>query len=377
MKEYNNVFYFNNINSIGGVETFFHYLAKKYCNYDIAVFYKTGDIKQIKRLQKYCFCKQYKGEKIKCKKAFFNYSKDIINNIDAEEYIEIIHRDVKALGQWNIHPKITKWIGVSKLCCDSFKEVTGKDCELIYNPVCLDTPQKILHLISATRLTKEKGKDRMIKLAELLDKARIPYLWTIFTNDINTINNPNIVYMQPRLDILDYIADADYLVQLSDDESFCYSVVEALSVDTPVIVTDCPVFKELGVIDGKNALICDFDMSNVDVQKIYDLGIKYSKQCTFNYNVPKDTWGEELIKGKKEYKHSNDYNTVQAIESFTYDKFKELKDIIRYNKTNNKEGTIYEGDIFDCSDEIMNYLLNNTTNKPNRALIRVILYKDE
>ena len=236
------------------VETFFHYLAKKYCDYDIAVFYKTGDIKQVKRLQKYCFCKKYNGEKIKCKKAFFNYSKDIINNIDAEEYIEIIHRDVKALGQWNIHPKITKWIGVSKLCCDSFKEVTGKDCELIYNPVCLDTPQKLLHLISATRLTKEKGKDRMIKLAELLDKARIPYLWTIFTNDVNTINNPNIVYMQPRLDILDYIADADYLVQLSDDESFCYSVVEALSVDTPVIVTDCPVFKELGIIDGKNGL---------------------------------------------------------------------------------------------------------------------------
>ena len=243
--------------------------------------------------------------------------------------------------------------------------------------MCLDTPQKVLHLISATRLTKEKGKDRIIKLAELLDKARIPYLWTIFTNDVNTINNPNIVYMQPRLDIIDYIADADYLVQLSDDESFCYSVVEALSVDTPVIVTDCPVFKELGVVDGKNGWICDFDMSNVDVQKIYDLGIKYSKQCTFNYNVPKDTWGEELIKGKKEYKHSSDYNTVQAIESFTYDKFNELKDLIRYNKQNNKQGTLYEGDIFDCSDEIMNYLLNNVPNKPNRSLIRVILYKDE
>ena len=46
-KEYNNVFYFNNINAIGGVETFFHYLAKKYYDYDIAVFYKKGDIQAI------------------------------------------------------------------------------------------------------------------------------------------------------------------------------------------------------------------------------------------------------------------------------------------------------------------------------------------
>lgn len=354
------------------VETFFHYLAKKYCDYDIAVFYKTGDIKQIKRLQKYCFCKQYKGEKIKCKKAFFNYSKDIINNIDAEEYIEIIHRDVKAIKKWEIHPKITKFIGVSKLCCEHFKEVTGKDCELIYNPLDLEKPKKVLKLISATRLTKEKGKDRIIKLANILDKARIPYLWLIFTNDVDTIKNPNIVYMEPKLDIINYIANSDYLIQLSDDESFCYSVVESLTLGTPVIITDCPVFKELGVVNGKNGWICDFDMSNVDVEKIYNTTLK------FKYEPPKDTWGEELIKGKKEYKHSNEYNTVQATESFTYNRFKELKDIIRYNSSGNKEGTIYEGDIFDCDNEIMNYLLNNkVTNGANRSLIRVLLYKDE
>lgn len=371
MKEYNNVFYFKNINAIGGVEAMFHYLAKKYQDYDITIFYKTGDLQQIKRLQKYCFCKQYNGEKIKCKKAFFNYSKDIIDNIQADEYIEIIHRDVKALGEWKIHPKITKFIGVSKLCCDSFKEVTGKDCELIYNPIILEKPKKVLKLISATRLTKEKGKDRIIKLAELFEKERIPYLWLIFTNDVDVIKNPNIIYMKPKLDIIDYIANSDYLIQLSDDESYCYSVVEALSVNTPVIVTDCPVFKELGIENGKNGWVCDFDMSNVDVEKIYNT------KLNFKYEPPQDTWGEELVKGKKEYKHSTEYNTVQATESFTYSRFKELKDIIRYNASGNKEGTICEGDIFDCNDEIMDFLLNKTKNEANRSLIRVLLYKDE
>lgn len=64
----------------------------------------------------------------------------------------------------------------------------------------------------------------------MLNAAGIPYLWTIFTNDFRAIKNDNIIYMQPRLDIIDYIANADYLVQLSDCEAYCYSVVESLTV---------------------------------------------------------------------------------------------------------------------------------------------------
>lgn len=372
VKEYTNVFYFKNINDIGGVESMFYYLAKKYQDYDIAIFYKTGNFKQIKRLQRFCFCKQYTGEKIKCKRVYFNYSKDIIDNIEAEEVCaEIIHRDVKALGEWKIHPKINKFIGVSQLCCDSFKEVTGIDCELIYNPICLDEPKKVLHIIYAGRLTPEKGKDNIIKFCKKMEDKRLPYLFTIFTDDINTINNPNIIYMQPRLDIIDYIADADYLFQGSKDESFGYSPIEALSVGTPVIVSDLPVFKELGIKDGVNGWVFDEDMSNLDVEKIYNTKLK------FKYEPPQDTWGEELAKGKKTYKHSNEYNTVQATESFTYTKFKELKNMIRYNETANKEGTVNEGDIFECDDEIMDFLLNIIQNKANRSLIRVLLYKDE
>ena len=119
-----------------------------------------------------------------------------------------------------LHPKITKYIGVSQRVCDSFKELTGIDCELCYNPLSLDNPKKILHLISATRLTKEKGKDRMIKLGQFLNNAGIPYIWDVFTNDTLEINNPNIFYRKPVLNIVDYIVAADYLVQLSDNERF-------------------------------------------------------------------------------------------------------------------------------------------------------------
>ena len=49
---YTNIFYFDRINKIGGVETFFYEIAKKYCNNDITVFYSFGDLKQIQRLNK-------------------------------------------------------------------------------------------------------------------------------------------------------------------------------------------------------------------------------------------------------------------------------------------------------------------------------------
>ena len=305
-----NIFYFRYINAIGGIESFFYYLAKKYKDWDITIYYKNGDINQIKRLKKYVRVKRYKeNEKIVCDKAFFNFNLDIIDNVEAKEYIQIAHGDYKAMGvKPNTHPKITKYLGVSKQVCDTFKEMTSYDTDLVYNPIEIDKPKKVLNLISATRLTPEKGKDRMIKLAKMLDDSNIPYIWTIFTDDTKAINNPNIAYMKPRLDIIDYIANADYLVQLSDNEGYCYSVIESLLVGTPVIVTQCPVFKELGVQNGKNGFILDFEMKKVPIDKIYNSDLK------FEYKPKDSNWDKILAKGKSKYKEEMQENVkVRAI----------------------------------------------------------------
>lgn len=320
-----NIFFFRYINKIGGIETFFYYLAKKYQDWDITIYYFDGDIKQINRLKKYVRVKQYKGEVIECDKAFFNFNLDIIDNVKAKEYIQIAHGDYKSMGiKPNIHPKITKCLGVSNQVCKTYKEVTGYDTELVYNPIEIEKPKKVLNLISATRLTAEKGKNRIEKLAKILDENGIPYLWTIFTDDVNAIDNPNIVYMKPRLDIINYIANADYLVQLSDNEGYCYSVVESLSVGTPVIVTDVPVFKEIGV-NNKNGFILDFDLNNVPIEEIYK-GLP-----KFEYEPKKDNWADILEKGKSNYKEElkmkvkvrciREYHDMQQKDEKGKDKF--------------------------------------------------------
>ena len=296
MLELEDIFYFYDINSIGGVETFFYQLAKQFKDRDITVIYNNGDIAQVKRLKKYVRVVKYTGQKIKCKKAYFNYNTNIIDNVEAEEYIGLIHADYKNIPyKPNTHPKLTRFIAVSDIARKSFEEITGKKCEVIYNPYEIEKPKRVLNLISATRLTKEKGKDRMIKLGEELNKAGITYLWTIFTNDKKEIDNSNIVYMKPRLDIIDYIANADYLVQLSSAEAFCYSIVEALSVGTPVITTNLPVLKEIGV-NETNSFILDFDMSNLDVNAIYN------KKFNFEYIPPKSEWDKEITNKKETYR---------------------------------------------------------------------------
>ena len=64
-----NVFYFKNINSIGGVESFFYYLSKLYKN--MVVYYKEAHPEQIKRLAKNVEVHKYKeNEIIKCDNFF-------------------------------------------------------------------------------------------------------------------------------------------------------------------------------------------------------------------------------------------------------------------------------------------------------------------
>lgn len=299
-----NFYYYSNIATIGGIETFFYQLAKKYKDKDLVLVYKSGDPKQLERISKYIECVKYDKNTIYiCEKAFFNYKIETIDSFKAKEYIVIIHGDYKSLIENNgvsrdilpLHPKITKYYAVSQHAAKTFTEITGKECSVCYNPIELDYFNKTLKLISATRLTHEKGKDRMIQLIKILEDNNIPYQWTIFTNDRFHIKNKNIIYKAPTLDILKYIAEADYLVQLSDNEGYCYSIVEALCLGVPVICTPCPVFKEIGLIDKKNCFMCDYDMKNVPIQEIYQT------KLDFTYTPKKDTWNDLLAPGESQF----------------------------------------------------------------------------
>ena len=268
----------------------------------MVIYYRDGNPEQIKRYAKNVEVRRYKeGEIIECNRFFCCYNPDILDFVNAKEYIGLIHCDYKNV--WFdpiISPKFTKYIAVSKLAGESFKELTGLDYELMYNPVAIDIPKVEkyndgkLHLISATRLTREKGLKRMQKLAKLLEDAKIEYEWLVYTNRLREPIGNHVIYKEQKLDIIEDIAKADYLVQLSDCEAFCYAIVESLMVGTPIIATDLPVLEEIGVKHGLNGVICDFNMSKVDLDLIKEKGLKFS------YIPPQSDWSKYLG-GKSNY----------------------------------------------------------------------------
>lgn len=338
----NNIYWVGNLNVIGGVETFMFELAKQFQDYDFVIYYNNIPKNQLDRLQKYVRCVKYKGEKLKCRKFFCNYDISIIDNVEAEEYIQIVHCVFKYNKlKPHIHDKITKYYAVGKEACESFKEITGKKCEVLHNILNIDKPNKILKLISATRIASDKGKivERMQKLVNEIEANDIPYQWLIFTNGQHLVNGKGIIYCQPNLDIRDFIAECDYLVQLSDTEAFCYSVLESLYLNTPVIVTPIPCFDEMGIQNRENGYILDFDMKEIP---IFDI---YNKIPKFNYQPLKNEWEDMIIKVKGNYKEEKKM------------RFK-VKALIKFNDLEENKKRVV-GEEFECSKVRCDYLLEH------------------
>ena len=280
MKEntmYQTVFWVGHINSIGGVETFLLEIAKRYGDRDITVLYRTGDRKQIQRLRQYVRTLCWDGKPFECVTLICNYDTGICDFVSDQ------------------------YIAVSKTAAEGWKEVTGISAEVCYNPITVEKPKKVLRLISCTRLTPEKGGKRMEILARRLTDAGIPFLWTIFTNSAPIFHNPNVIFLPPKLEgVRDMIADSDYLVQLSDTEACCYSMMEALSLGVPLIVTPFQAAYELGAEDGKNAYFLPFDMSEIPAKDIYNNIPK------FTYQALEDHWDDFITKSKSTYKEEKD-----------------------------------------------------------------------
>lgn len=297
-----NVIYFPSFNTVGGIETFCYEMGLKYGkDYDITVLFRDGDQGMLAKIAKTCRVIRYRdGDEIECDVFIFGYGFDIIDHVHAKEYIQTFHAD---FINRHLNPcgdgRVTKRFGVAENTTKGIKEHYGLEMETMYNPYTVKKPRKVLKLVSATRLTAEKGYDRMVNLAARLDEAEIPFHWLIFTDKPREFPNANVTVLPARHDVLDFIADADYLVQLSDTEGYSYSIVEALSVGTPVIVTDLPVAAEQGVVNGKTGFILPFDMSEVPVDAIYK-GLK-----KFTYTPRESHYETVLVKGKAKYEDTH------------------------------------------------------------------------
>lgn len=306
---------------INGIFTWIYSFCRRMTaayHYDIAVIHEGMKPDMIARLSTTAYVREV-GVPVKCHTLLMMKIKDIIpDTIRYEHSIQILHSP-RLSDLWEIPKDRDEVIPVSEVVRKSWKIGT----EPIHNLTVQDV--NTLSLISATRLsTKEKGMDRMKRLCYMLKEAHINFEWDLY-GDFNP-GIKGIEYRGQTIDIRKKIRAADYLVQLSDDEGFCYSIVEALEEGTPIICTPLPILKELGIKDKVHGHIIPFDM-DFDITIITDIPpVKF----LFD-NVPSlEAWRKKL--GKATGKGTVNIQCVSRYRDMTLDRYIEPGEILTLSR---------------------------------------------
>ena len=152
----------------------------------------------------------------------------------------------------------------------------------------------------------------MLQLARAMDRLGIDFIWYILTNDKFVISHPNIVFIDPRLDTYKWIDKADYVCLLSDSEACSYTLNEALYRNIPIITTPLPYLNEIGIKDGDNAYIMQFDCSNVA-----DIVKRIKKVPKFEFNRMEDNYSNLFKDSKSHYEEDLKMNVkVRCIQNY-------------------------------------------------------------
>ena len=133
----------------------------------------------------------------------------------------------------------------------------------------------------------------MLEMAKRFKEAHKRFVWFVCCSlnqvkDVRILKEiqaiPEFVIVPPSTMNKILIKGCDYLVQLSDTESFCYAAFEALQRGVPVILTRFPEALKI-VQEGKNGYLVDMDLKDLDIDKIFNhkpTEVVYEDRCDYN-----------------------------------------------------------------------------------------------
>jgi len=330
--------YINQLHTIGGIETFIYHFVRLMKGYEITLVVNHCPDNQRKRYEEFIKVVPYTVvDRYICDTLIVLRILDRVpSNIDYRQSVQMVHA-CRTNPQWHIKQNTDYIVNVSQTGKESFGD-EATDGIVIHNPIFTES-ERALILVSATRIpAPDKGDNekRMRRLAEMLNEAHIPFVWFNFSE--GQIPNPprGMVNMGIEMDIQPYIAAADYLVQLSDSECWSYSLLEALTNRTAVIVTPFPSGEEMGIVDGENGYVVPYDM-NFDVTKLLDIpqfiysydneNIKKQWARIFNQKQKKRTmWEVQVIQKYHDISLDCDCNVGEII-SMPVERAKKIIDL--------------------------------------------------
>ena len=173
---------------------------------------------------------------------------------------------------------------------ENFK-VSKQKITLINNPITKKSSKvktttrtsKPIHLISVSRLSKEKGLDRMVAI---LSQLKFPFKFTLIGKGVEKENLFKQFEEKKLLKVMDYIpytrdvesylAIADVFLQTSYVDGFPNAVIESCAVGTPVIALSAPGGITEIIENGKNGYIVS------SIEQFVDCLTKINDNYTFH-----------------------------------------------------------------------------------------------
>ena len=309
----------------GGIEKCIELLSKALCNkYEIEVVYDDNsnilDENIVKIISKYAKVHKLKNDEI----VYGDYcifcrlyldTKRLMKQIKAKKYYLWAHSKPRALDNCvlddtNFIKKIDRIICVSK-CVE--KEINIPDKTIvIHNFIDENIKEKAneyvsdnfngdqLNLLIVSRLSQEKGFDRVKIIIQDLINNNINFKLKIIGKG-RTYEEPlknelkkykQVEFLGYKENPFPYIKNADYLLTLSDYETWGNTISEAKSLGTPCIVTNFPSATEQ-IKDNVNGIIVPLECNNYYTY-LYNLKerskIYKEKLKDFKYNNEIESW---------------------------------------------------------------------------------------
>lgn len=280
--------YQNLLFTIGGIETADYQMAKAFKDRNIGFVFRQADIEQALRLAQYAEVMMDDG------KMQFETDVLILANYDsyplvkgrikAEKIYQQIHADwanMKKMWQWQNFKwepdkDVDKVLAVSETTVKALQTAFERPipAELVPNILTPPEDNGFRVFLTLSRFTAEKGADTIVAMTRKFEEAGKHFLWiicgTMSDSRLNYKlgNKKNIVFVEPSIYNEWLIKNCDYLVQLSKNESYCYSVHEALACGKPCICTDIPEFRKV-IKNGENGWLVGQNLEGLDIDGIF------------------------------------------------------------------------------------------------------------
>ena len=304
--------YQNLLFCIGGIETADYQLARAFPDRDLVFVFREADIDQALRLSQYAEVQIDEGTEqfetdVLILANYDSYPK-IKGRVKARKIYQQVHADwanMKKMPQWanftwEPDPDVDRIISVSETASKALKTAFKRKIESEVVPNILTEPEDsgFRVFLTLSRFTAEKGADLIVHAIQKFHAANKPFLWLIAGTMSNSKldqalkHDKSVVFLEPNINNEALIRNCDILAQLSKNESYCYSVHQALAYGKPCLCTDIPEFRKV-ITPGYNGWLVDQHLQNLDPNAIF--GPRLNPKPTKEEISPK--WAQ-LLKGE-------------------------------------------------------------------------------